>query len=302
MRTNNFKAQAFYMKWTPSQDTPVRYDDSSSSIDLWNGGSRQCGCQGRSGGNDQGLVTLLSQLIEQLLQQNGQGTGGGFPTPGGPPIPGNGPLVTGNQGPFDPNLMGSYGGNAAVNFQQLGAQNPQAAANATVQYTNPNNPKFADALGYSAQDIRRFDRNGDQALDSREITSIYNGDQGKANRMLRALDVNRDGKVDVVENAARVLAEDSPSIVEGRFGRPGSADGRITPNERARFERAVDQNPNLVREVLGQTIRRFDLPGRLREGQRQNPEVFGNPSRSTGGRNLLQLLLQLLQRRDQYGL
>ncbi|MDX2084213.1 MAG: hypothetical protein SFZ03_02355 [Candidatus Melainabacteria bacterium] len=160
--------------------------------------------------------------------------------------------VEGSVGPYPAYWPGGYGRNAAQNMAVLEQFSPQAALNATIQYSptgyqNPGQAEYSiqNALSYAEEEISRFDGRGasrqrDGRLDMTEMATAFEGNVPLAQHFMRLLDRNRNGFVETVENAAFVLFQDAPRHLLSQtlraFGDPRLSRLIFTPQEQQELQ------------------------------------------------------------------
>jgi protein-tyrosine-phosphatase len=200
---------------------------------------------------------------------------------------------------------GSYGlaaGRAEMNRANTtlnGADNP-------VRYTPQDAPKFNDAFGFARAEIESADTNRDGKLTAEELTAqavrrreAYKLQTDNAYRAelladnqkrLAALDVNRDGFIDISEQSAFVMLRDAPdsvfrtniplivpkeqeaaalALLNNSDGRPitSAADGQITLDEAFATDNFLIKYPELTRILIEQTQQSLDLATKLKAWQ-----------------------------------
>lgn len=179
-------------------------------------------------------------------------------TPGTPPVttppasPGTGPDKPAEKPatPAKTDLPGEFGRKAA-----LAAQKDPKVFEKGLEITDPNKPMKADFFAYSETDIARLDSNKDGKLSSDEVSKGFEATQKdeKARKalvenMFKALDVNQDGSVDVVENLGQIWAQmglstDAPQQM------------KVTNKGIDAVNEMILRNPDMVREILAAQIK-----------------------------------------------
>lgn len=152
--------------------------------------------------------------------------------------------------------MFNYGANAARNFREVSVRNPYQAAQTTVNYARRPKTRHKDSFNYAKQEIRQLDHNRDGKLSFRELRSAY-GSAPKAASVLRAADLNRDGRLDAEESALLLQFQDGI----------GRRDGKVTPFERQQAFRAIQGNPDAVNQQLHELRNVNEMSGRYQRAR-----------------------------------
>lgn len=169
-----------------------------------------------------------------------------------PASPGTGPDKPAEKPatPAKTDLPGEFGRKAA-----LAAQKDPKVFEKGLEITDPNKPMKADFFAYSETDIARLDSNKDGKLSSDEVSKGFEATQKdeKARKalvenMFKALDVNQDGSVDVVENLGQIWAQmglstDAPQQM------------KVTNKGIDAVNEMILRNPDMVREILAAQIK-----------------------------------------------
>ena len=209
--------------------------------------------------------------------------------------------INGQTGPFDGSNtnIGGWGRNAARNVQKRLAEDPNALAHETIQYTNPNKPMRSDALGYAVEDIQAFDTNKNKSIDRFELRQAFGDtEQGNevADAMFDVIDGDENGKIDPLENAAYLMFQDDSvtqtigaidafqestnwlsldqanKFKQGLSGMSSQADNQVTPEERAAADAIILSAPFVTKQVL-KSFRDF-IGQKYGEFQKNNPSDF----------------------------
>lgn len=202
----------------------------------------------------QSIFQMLLSLFSQLFANFGNGGLNGNLNPD---------FIDGSSGPFNPNVNGGFGRNAAINRSQLEAQGLFDPNRTSVQYTSSSNPQFSDLFGYSEEAIADRDVNRDGVLSVNEFAARFSN-RNDANTMFGVLDSNQDNVLDAVEIAALGVLTDT------------NGDGVITPTERNDANTFIFRAPSEAATTIDTIIDTLNLDGRYNQFVNQSGPAFFN--------------------------
>jgi hypothetical protein len=152
--------------------------------------------------------------------------------------------------PAKTDLPGEFGRKAA-----LAAQKDPKVFEKGLEITDPNKPMKADFFAYSETDVARIDTNKDGKVSADEFNTAFKAaipdEKARktfADTFFKALDVNQDSSIDVVENIGQIwtqmgLSTDAPQQM------------KITNKGIDALNEMVLKNPEMVRQLLAAEIK-----------------------------------------------
>ncbi|MBY0451004.1 MAG: EF-hand domain-containing protein [Cyanobacteria bacterium] len=176
---------------------------------------------------------------------------------------------------------GAYGALAAQRVQDAAGKDPLGVSSSNIRYTPKDAPRINDIFGYAQQDLKGLDANKDGFLDKSELTKAF-GSEKAANNFMGIVDQNKDGKIDVPENAGYLAMQQNastnlPAAMREMAGgdkeanaaidaqakanpAPASPEpGLITPSDRKWTDFAVNNTPALAGQVVKQSMEQLNL-------------------------------------------